>query len=391
MPRTPTIKPFKDSKRKKPWRVDIPASISPQGKRLRFYFATKPEAEEEAEKQRIRFRNFGVSGSSILAPSEQEQAANALELLKPYGVTLNEIVHEWISRKQAAEASITFEAAMDAFKDFRTRSESYTRSIRQTKTRLTKLHGKMLNQITPADLIQAMDGMTPSVHNFTIRILGGLFNFGAKRDYCTDNPTKKLDLAQQQRKEIQIYTPEEVAKILRAAEAHESKLVPFLALSFFTGIRLSEIQRLDWSAIDLHEKFLKLPAAITKTKQGRHIDISDSLAAWLNSHVKESGKVVPCSPESLRNLLEALKEHHGVATIKHGPRHCFASYWLAEHGDINQLCRYLGHDDPETTFRHYAKAATKRDALKFSSILPSKKKPSRRKGDKILDFKKEAA
>ena len=164
-----------------------------------------------------------------------------------------------------------------------------------------------------------------------------------------------------------------------------------MPLSFFTGIRLSEIQRLDWSAIDLHEKFLKLPAAITKTKQGRHIDISDSLAAWLNSHVKESGKVVPCSPESLRNLLEALKEHHGVATIKHGPRHCFASYWLAEHGDINQLCRYLGHDDPETTFRHYAKAATKRDALKFSSILPSKKKPSRRKGDKTLDFKKEAS
>jgi hypothetical protein len=30
----------------------------------------------------------------------------------------------------------------------------------------------------------------------------------------------------------------------------------------------------------------------------------------------------------------------------------------------------MGHDDPETTFNHYAKAATKRDAEKFWAISP---------------------
>jgi integrase len=57
-------------------------------------------------------------------------------------------------------------------------------------------------------------------------------------------------------------------------------------------------------------------------------------------------------------------------TIKHGSRHAFASYWLAKRGDINQLCRFLGHDDPQTTFRHYAKAATGREAEKFWAIMP---------------------
>jgi Phage integrase family. len=80
--------------------------------------------------------------------------------------------------------------------------------------------------------------------------------------------------------------------------------------------------------------------------------------------------VVPFTPDVLRKRLGALKAIHKVVTIKHGPRHTFASYWLALHGDINQLCLFLGHDDPQTTFKHYAKAATKREAEKFWAIMP---------------------
>ena len=146
------------------------------------------------------------------SPAEHEQATNALELLKPYGISLNEVVQDWIARKKAAEASITYEAAMDAFLDWRKRSESYTRSIRQTRNRLAGLHGKMLNTITTADLTRSMDGMPPSVRNFTIRILGGLFNFGAKRGFCDDNPVRRLDLSQRDPTEIQLHTVEEVGR-----------------------------------------------------------------------------------------------------------------------------------------------------------------------------------
>ena len=113
----------------------------------------------------------------------------------------------------------------------RRRSASYTRSIRQTRNRLALLHGKMLNTITPADLTRSMDGMTPSVRNFTIRILGGLFNFGVKRGFCADNPVHRLDLSQREPVEIQLYTVEEVARIMAAAEKHAPGLVPFLAVS----------------------------------------------------------------------------------------------------------------------------------------------------------------
>jgi hypothetical protein len=84
----------------------------------------------------------------------------------------------------------------------------------------------------------------------------------------------------------------------------------------------------------------------------------------------DAGPVAPFTPDVLRKRLGALKAIHKIRTIKHGPRHSFASYWLAKYGEINQLCRFLGHDDPETSFKHYAKAATKREAEKFWAIIP---------------------
>ena len=53
--------------------------------------------------------------------------------------------------------------------------------------------------------------------------------------------------------------------------------------------------RLDWSAIDPHENFVKLPASITKTKRARHIEISENCRAWLALYVKETGTVFPYS------------------------------------------------------------------------------------------------
>ena len=352
------------------WKVELPARITPSGRRHRHFFNTKQDALNFCEEQRIRLKNHGTVGMSALGVGQLAQAATAFEALKPHRVTLNEVVTDWIGRRQAADAPVAFEIAMDTFMGLGKRSPSYTRSIRQTRNRLRSLHGKLLNTITPADLTVAMERMPGSVRNFTIRILGGLFNFGAKRGFCVENPCKRLDLARREAVEIEIYSPTEVARIFSAAEKYNPQLVPFLAVSFFCGIRRAEALRLDWSAIELHENFVKLPAAITKTRQARYIEILENCRAWLTPHAMDAGPVAPFTPDVLRKRLGALKAIHKIRTIKHGPRHSFASYWLAKYGEINQLCRFLGHDDPETSFKHYAKAATKREAEKFWAIIP---------------------
>jgi site-specific recombinase XerD len=160
-----------------------------------------------------------------------------------------------------------------------------------------------------------MDAMPHSVKNFTIRILGGLFNFGIKRGHCAENPTKKLDVTRREAVEVEVHTPAETAAILAAAEEFAPELVPFLAVSFFTGIRRSEALRLDWSAIDLHENFVKLPGAITKTKQGRHIELSENCKEWITPFAKEAGPLLACSTNVLRSRERKLSAAHIVRPI----------------------------------------------------------------------------
>lgn len=224
--------------------------------------------------------------------------------------------------------------------------------IRQTRNRLKCLHDRLMCDISPDDLSEAIKGMGDAVRNFTIRILGGVFNFSQKRSYCTENPAKAIGTTPVSQPEIQVYTPEEALLILKTAETRDRELLPFLVVSFFLGIRRSEVLRLDWSAFQLEERFCRLPAQITKKRRSRHIQITANTSRWLDTIGPKQGKVVPLSENVLRKRLEALQTHHGVKTMKHGFRHSFATYSLADHGDINRLTLELGHNNPSITFKH---------------------------------------
>ena len=73
----------------------------------------------------------------------------------------------------------------------------------------------------------------------------------------------------------------------------------------------------------------------------------ENARAWLLPYAQATGRIWPLSESMLLVRLRALGVKHRVATIKHGARHSFASYWLAMHGDIDQLCQFLGHTNPE--------------------------------------------
>ena len=69
-------------------------------------------------------------------------------------------------------------------------------------------------------------------------------------------------LAKDTEGEIEIYTPAEMAEILSQAS---SKLVPFLSLGAFAGIRHVEIQRLEWPDINFEKGIVDIKARKAKT------------------------------------------------------------------------------------------------------------------------------
>jgi hypothetical protein len=52
-------------------------------------------------------------------------------------------------------------------------------------------------------------------------------------------------------------------------------------------------------------------------------------------------------------------------------RHSYASYWLAEHADIDRLTIFLGHTNPTMLWKHYHRTATHKEASKYWQIMPS--------------------
>jgi integrase/recombinase XerD len=375
MPKKAAFHPVKVPGRSSKWMVNVPATWSESGKRERNFFVSKEEAQTRCDQIKIKRLNYGTQ-VRLLTATQNEQASQALEKLSEYkGVSLNTVVEEWIARRKQAEASVPFERLMEEFADSgrrgRPRSQGYRQSIRQIQNRLTPLHGCIVSEVTPIQINAAVAWMKPSVRNYTLRVLSCAFNLGASRGYLGENPLRKVELVDVVTGEIAVHAPEEVAMMMATAEQRDPSVVPFLAISFFAGIRRSELLRLDWSNVVLNESFIRLPKGITKTKQGRHIPIERNLTLWLAPHVKTSGRIVPYSPRTLRVRESALRKIHNIATIKHGPRHAYGSYWLAKNESIDRLMLSLGHTDFETTQQHYAKAVTKRDADRFWAIDPS--------------------
>jgi len=77
-----SLKPKKLPSRNK-WSLNIPAELSPTGKRHRLFFATEREAKAEAERLKARKDNFGVS-LTALTPARIAEAAEAYRLMEPY-------------------------------------------------------------------------------------------------------------------------------------------------------------------------------------------------------------------------------------------------------------------------------------------------------------------
>jgi integrase len=361
---------FKAVKTQKGWRLNIPATFSPDGKRSRRFFPSRDEAEGFATKLRTQLVQHGT-GMRILSPAKADSAVRAFAMLGGEDAapeTLLDAVREYINRHKRRKASVPFQDAFKHFADAQPRSASYAQSLRQFEARLSALHGRMLCDITARDVEAAMKDFPPTVFNYGLRILGGLFNYGRKRDLCATNPIEKLDRKKLPPKEVEIYTPAQVAALLGAADP---SLIPWLSVCMFAGLRASETRKMMWGDFDFSEKFIRVRAIVSKTHRPRAIPMEANLREWLLPYKREdSAHVAPQGVNVLRSQLRAAHKAAKVPQIKHGPRHSYASYLLARDGSIDALLLNMGHEDAATTFRHYHRVASQRAAKAFWNIQP---------------------
>jgi len=152
-------------------------------------------------------------------------------------------------------------------------------------------------------------------------------------------------------------------------------MVPGIAIGLFAGLRRSEVCALDWSEIDLDERYIEVKAAKAKARQRRLVTISDNLAAWLKPYAEAKGPVTSSTNEDVFG--ERLKDISQASGIKEWPhnalRHSFGSYFFAKSKDENRTAAEMGNT-PGVVFKHYRALVRNGDEEKYWKINPNKTK-----------------
>ena len=127
------------------------------------------------------------------------------------------------------------------------------------------------------------------------------------------------------------------------------RILPFILIADFAGVRHAEINRLHWQDIDLEEKFITVSAETSKTKIRRIVPIKDNLKSFLLPLMKKSGKLIAIAKIS-KMLLEAAaatgdktKKIKPVEWKRNALRHTYISARLAECNDEARVAYEAGN------------------------------------------------
>ena len=159
-----------------------------------------------------------------------------------------------------------------------------------------------------------------------------------------------------------MFTPEQIKSLLQTAD---DTLRPFLAIGAFAGLRMAELQRLDWSEVDLERGFITVAASKAKTRQRRLVPISDNLKTWLTPCKRAIGPV--CVHQ--RPQLAAADLCDGFKWQKNGLRHSYISYRLAVVHDTARVALEAGNS-PEVIFGHYRELVTPEAGNAWFEVAP---------------------
>ena len=230
--------------------------------------------------------------------------------------------------------------------------------------------------------------LSPSRINQIMTVLRMILDSAAEQ-YDFDSPYKNIKNLKQGKIEVTPFSLEEVHKILSTVR---DDFKPYYTIRFFTGMRTSEIDGLQWENIDLQRREIHIREALvngvlggTKTYgSDRTIQMSDRVyQAFLQQKSLNNGKsdFVFCNRDGgpLDYRLVNKRVWHPILRFlgltprrAYQTRHTAATLWLSAGENPEWIARQLGHSTTEMLFRVYSRYipnVTRRDGSAFEAML----------------------
>ena len=170
------------------------------------------------------------------------------------------VVRHYLGIEDQRSASIPFRELCTLYIESKgDRDKKHVASMRQTMNRFPSLHDRLASDISHRYLEPLLNEIVPGGRNLPMKHLRAFFNYGIKRGYLSENPVTRLDFVESSPKEVEVVLPEGVERMLEIALEDDLALLPYLALSFFCGIRpVGELTLLQWSDVDLQGRIVTI-------------------------------------------------------------------------------------------------------------------------------------
>ena len=339
-----------------------------EGKRRRKFFKTKGDAEDFAES---REQETAEHGQTQLTATERTAVLDLRDRLAECGGTVREAIEAFCVQREGASRSIDVETLVADFIAIKEREKKSKRYLQDLRSRLGRFaqdfEGRTMAEISTDEISEWLHDLrvTPTTEANYRRVIVRIFNFAQKRGFVQSNAAVESEKTKVIPGAVGVLKPDQMVALLQAAD---ESIIPALAIGAFAGLRRSEIERLDWSEIDLESNLIEVTAAKSKSASRRLVEILPNLRAWLLPHRRLAGRV---DPPSARERAEEAREAAGIYDWpSNALRHSYASYHLAEHKDTARLALELGHTNSALIFAHYREVVKPKDASRYWQIMP---------------------
>jgi integrase len=284
--------------------------------------------------------------------------------------SFQEAAEAWLA---AAEAGIVRTRTGEAYKPSAVRA--YRQALQHRvfpalgAKRLTAISHTMVQDF--ADQLSA-EGLSASSVRNTVLPVRAIFRRAHRRGDVAVNPTLKLMLPVVRGERTRVAAPTEVGPLLDALEAGDRAI---FATALYAGLRLGELQALQWDDLDLAANLIHVRRSWDrqagfvgpKSRSGnRRVPITATLRRELLNHRLQQGHggrgfVFPnkrgSKPFNPGTLTLHTKKAWAAADLTpiglHECRHSYAAYMIAAGINTKALSTYMGHSSITITLDRY--------------------------------------
>ena len=223
-----------------------------------------------------------------------------------------------------------------------------------------------------------------------LSFISDVFSYAMRSDLVSDNPCSKVIIPKGESKEKEIYTQEEMQRLLELLMKEPLKFRVFFFLIAYSGFRRGEMLGLEWKDIDWENGVISVRRTsnyvphigtytdTTKTRKSQRSlkladELIDMLRQWQNAQADEAFKMGDKWEETdriftrwngkpldnnapykwLKNLCERNElPFYGI----HSFRHFTASAMISAGLDVTTVSGALGHSNSSTTLNIYSHA-----------------------------------